>query len=96
QDTIFVATFEDGVGITNGEASTMSIYPNPAADNITIVLPENVVHAVFTLYDMQGKVLIRKEVNNREIVSVNNIASGMYIYHVGTEKENRQGKIVKQ
>jgi hypothetical protein len=96
QDTIFVATFEDGVGIANGEISTMNIYPNPTVDNITIVLPENVTHAVFTLYDMQGKALIRKEVNNREIVSVNNIASGIYIYHVRTEKENRQGKVVKQ
>ncbi|MDR1183008.1 MAG: T9SS type A sorting domain-containing protein, partial [Bacteroidales bacterium] len=74
----------------------ISIYPNPATNNIHIVLPEHVNHAVFTLYDMQGKVLICKEVNNKEAVSINNLASGTYIYHVGIEKESYQGKILKQ
>jgi hypothetical protein len=96
QDTFFVATFEDGVGITNREISAISIYPNPAVDNITIVLPENVPCATFMLYDMQGKALIRKDVNNQDVVSINNLASGIYIYHVGTEKESYQGKVVKQ
>jgi hypothetical protein len=96
QDTIFVATFEDGVGITNKEKSVISIYPNPATDNITIVLPKNVTHAVFTLYDMQSKLLIRKEVNNQDVIYISNLATGIYIYNVGTEKESYQGKVVKQ
>jgi hypothetical protein len=96
QDTIFVATFEVGVGITDIEASTISIYPNPAMDNIHIVLPENVTHATFTLYDMQSKMLIRQDVNNQDVVQINNLATGIYIYNVGTEKESYQGKIVKQ
>jgi hypothetical protein len=95
-DSIFTAIFESTVGITNISSSAISVYPNPVTDNIHIVLPENVVHAVFTLYDMQGKVLIRKEVSDRDAVSVSNLANGIYIYNVGTEKEKRQGKIVKQ
>jgi hypothetical protein len=94
-DSIFTAIFESTVGIvTNIETSTISVYPNPATDNIHIILPENTPHAIFTLYDMQGKMLIRQEVNNRKTVSVSNLASGIYIYHVRTEKENCQGKIV--
>jgi hypothetical protein len=96
QDTIFVATFEGSVGITNRKISAISVYPNPAMDNITIVLPENVAHAVFTLYDIQNKLLIRKEVNNQDVIFVSNLAKGIYIYNVGTEKESYQGKIVKQ
>jgi hypothetical protein len=96
RDISFEAIFNVETGIANRETSTISIYPNPATDNITIVLPENTSHAFFTLYDMQGRMLIKREVSSQETVSINNLANGIYIYHVRTVKENRQGKIVKQ
>ncbi|MDR1183009.1 MAG: leucine-rich repeat domain-containing protein [Bacteroidales bacterium] len=84
------------VGIKDIQTAGVSVYPNPATDNITIVLPDNVVRATFTLYDMQGKALIRREINNQEIAPVNNLASGIYMYHVRTAKESYQGKFLKQ
>jgi hypothetical protein len=45
---------------------------------------------------MQSKLLIRQEVNNQDVVSVSNLATGTYIYNVRTEKESHQGKVVKQ
>jgi uncharacterized repeat protein (TIGR02543 family) len=96
QDTTFIATFEPEVGITELETSAVAVYPNPATDNITITLPENVPQAVFTLYDMQGKVLIRKDVINEEMVSVDNLATGMYLYNLTTEKKNYTGKIIRK
>ncbi|MDR1180862.1 MAG: T9SS type A sorting domain-containing protein, partial [Bacteroidales bacterium] len=95
QDTTFTARFEKGVGIIDVVASTINVYPNPATDNINIILPENVTQATFTLYDTQGKMLIRQEVNNQDVIQVSNLASGIYIYNVGTEKESYQGKIIK-
>jgi hypothetical protein len=70
-----------------------TIYPNPATDNIHISLPENVHNAFFTLYDMQGKELIKQEVSNQETVLLNNLAAGIYIYHIKTNKENQTGKL---
>jgi hypothetical protein len=95
-DSIFTAIFESTVGITDAAISTINVYPNPATDNITIVLPKNVDQANFTLYDMQGKMLIRKEVNNEDVISINNLANGIYIYNVRTDKESYQGKVAKQ
>jgi hypothetical protein len=43
---------------------------------------------------MQGKVLIRKEINNQDAVSVSNLAAGVYIYNVITDKQKHTGKIV--
>jgi hypothetical protein len=63
-------------------------------DNIHITLPENVQQVVFTLYDMQGKELIRQEVSNRDRVKVNGFAAGIYLYKVVTEKESYQGKLI--
>jgi hypothetical protein len=45
---------------------------------------------------MQGKLLIRKEINNQDAIRLNNLATGIYIYYVRTEKQNYQGKVVKQ
>jgi hypothetical protein len=83
------------VGVANiaGE-NEIRFYPNPAIDNITITLPENIPHALFTLYDMQGKMLIRKEVSNQDAISVSNLASGIYIYNVRTDKENYTNKLI--
>jgi hypothetical protein len=96
QNTTFTATFGVETGITDIEASALSLYPNPATDNISIVLPENVFHALFTLYDMQGKVLIKQEVSSKETIAVNKLASGIYIYNVRTDKQNYQGKLIRK
>jgi hypothetical protein len=95
-DAIFKAIFDYATGIEDIETSTITIYPNPATDNITIVLPENVHRAIFTLYDMQGKVLIQQQINNQDAVSVNKLAAGIYIYNIKTEKENHTGKIIRK
>jgi 5-enolpyruvylshikimate-3-phosphate synthase len=94
QDISFTAIFVQATSIKEISTTVINIYPNPATDNIHITLSENVHQAVFTLYDMQGKILIRKEINSDDAVSVSNLAAGIYIYYVRTEKENKQGKIM--
>jgi hypothetical protein len=96
KDTIFTATFDVETAITDIKTSAINIYPNPATDNINISLPENVSQAVFTLYDMQGRILIRQEVSSKESVAVNNLSSGIYIYNVRTSKQNYQGKLIRK
>jgi hypothetical protein len=96
QDITYTATFDIETGITDIEASALTIYPNPATDNISITLPENISQAFFTLYDMQGKILIKQEVGNKETVTVNNLASGIYIYSVRTDKQNHTGKLIRK
>jgi hypothetical protein len=96
QDITYTATFDVETGITDIEASALTIYPNPATDNICIILPENVHSAVFTLYDMQGKILIKQEVSNKETVAIDKFASGIYIYSVRTDKQNHTGKLIRK
>jgi hypothetical protein len=96
QDITFTANFEVGTGITEIATSTIAIYPNPAADHINIVLPEDATQAVFTLYDMQGKVLIRRAVNNQDAIKVSNLASGVYIYNIKTETQNYTSKLIRK
>ncbi|MDR0605657.1 MAG: leucine-rich repeat domain-containing protein [Bacteroidales bacterium] len=93
QDISYTAIFDIANAITDIDISTISIYPNPVMNNINITLPENVYQAVFTLYDMQGKVLICREVSSQETVSVGELAAGIYIYNVITDKQKHVGKL---
>jgi hypothetical protein len=94
-DTLFTATFEVITAIADIDVPEINVFPNPAIDNVYISLPEN-MQATFTLYDMQGKALIYQQVKNRETVSVNHLATGVYIYNIRTNKENYTGKIIKK
>jgi hypothetical protein len=93
QDTTFTAEFEVANAIKVIKESTICIYPNPVKDNITVVLPENIYQAIFMLYDMQGKVLLNQEISNQDVVLVSNLATGIYIYNVITDKESHHGKL---
>jgi hypothetical protein len=96
QDTTFKAEFGVETNIIDRKTSAINIYPNPAIDNISISLPENISQAFFTLYDMQGKILIKQEVSNKETVAIDNLASGIYIYSVRTDKQNHTGKLIRK
>jgi hypothetical protein len=90
----FTAIFDVETGIKDISTSAIHIYPNPAMENIHITLPENVQQGIFTLYDMQGKMLMKQEIGKEEIISVGYLSSGMYIYKITTDKQNHQGKMI--
>jgi hypothetical protein len=93
QDTAFTAIFDVETGIADIEASIISLYPNPATDNINIVLPENVPSALFMLCDMQGRILLLREIGNREEITVT-AAAGVYLYNIVTNRQNFRGKLI--
>jgi hypothetical protein len=84
EDIVFTAEFKPGA---------VAVYPNPAVDNITVRLPENTHQAIFTLYDTQGRVLMHKHIGNGDDVSIDGLATGMYVYNMVTEKESYKGKV---
>ncbi|MDR1459166.1 MAG: M12 family metallo-peptidase [Bacteroidales bacterium] len=94
QDTVFTANFEPFTAIIPTNISAINIYPNPTTESIHISLPKNMPQAIFTLYDMQSKELIRQEISNQDKVEINDLASGIYIYKITTIKENYQGKLI--
>jgi hypothetical protein len=96
EDVIFIAEFEIENAIKDIEISSVAIYPNPAIDYIHVLLSDNEYQAVFTLYDVQGKVLIKQEINSQDAVWVNNLSAGIYIYHITTTKQNYQGKFIRK
>ena len=68
------------------------VYPNPVADRLCIHSSQPVVNVA--VYDLQGMLLCRAQ---GEVIDVNHLARGMYIYHVELAGgATQRGKFVKR
>ncbi|MDL2313237.1 T9SS type A sorting domain-containing protein [Bacteroidales bacterium OttesenSCG-928-B11] len=71
-----------------------TLYPNPATHHVTIDMPSNIPSAQFSLFDMYGRLLLQKQVQNGEKINLPNLSSGVYLYQVDSEKGRATGKVV--
>jgi len=76
---------------------SLKIYPNPAKDNVTVVLSENTV-GTLALFDLSGKIVRRQSVNdNIATVDIASLSVGTYILRLVKDGVAGAGvKIVKE
>ncbi len=68
------------------EASILSIYPNPAGNEVTILLNEDLINANYTITDLSGKHVMAGTVSNtQEIIDISSLSNGQYVFAVQTE-----------
>jgi hypothetical protein len=72
--------------------SNFTIYPNPAIENVTITLTESVSGSI-SIIDLQGNVVLNKSLlGNTSNISTSDLASGVYVVKINSDK----GVAVKQ
>lgn len=77
-------------------AGTLSVYPNPASDNITIDL-NNLQHtnAIISIYDVTGKVVRTYSVaENKLSINRDGLQGGLYFVTVDADKRRYTSKLV--
>lgn len=67
----------------------MTIYPQPAADFFFLNIGKNISNEYFTITDLAGKVVLRKEMNGGKIVRCNtsDFSSGLYLISYSGRKK---------
>jgi hypothetical protein len=70
---------------------TMSVYPNPANDQVNVVLTSNTTSKVrFNVVDLSGKIVLTEQhtINGQQQVSLNtaSLSNGFYLLQVSTEQ----------
>ncbi|MBK9356835.1 MAG: T9SS type A sorting domain-containing protein [Bacteroidales bacterium] len=99
-DNIFITRVDDAgtVGIKELKENQIHIYPNPATDEITLVLPGTMDNAELNLYDFSGKVLrnflLTSIPGNSLRISTNGLSSGTYLLRIKTDHENISHKLI--
>ena len=94
-DRQLVAHFINTVGIAENDALTVSIYPNPVSDKLTIETSEPV--KMVEIYSINGA-LLAKQVNCSEKIEINvaNYAFGTYMIRLTTDNGVEIRKFVKE
>jgi hypothetical protein len=88
QKTVIIGS----VGLEENIAySTISYYPNPTRNSLTIEAP-GIYNQTLEVYDIHGKLIFTEPVNAKMEVNLSDVSTGMYFLKIGTWK----GKVVKE
>jgi hypothetical protein len=91
----YLAVSKTGTGLYDTKYNTnITIYPNPASDAIQVTGVEG--KASLTLLDINGKLILNKEVANNEAISVSSLSQGIYLMKIVTANGTTQKKLVKK
>jgi hypothetical protein len=74
----------------------VSLYPNPASENIFVFLNSNVKSAQLTISNLGGKDLISTEITADNKVDVSGLSMGMYLLTIATNNGSETVKFIKQ
>lgn len=84
---------ENGIGL-------LSIYPNPASEQVTISLPETGNKGyTLALFDLNGNRILTRAIGSTEngyTLNIRSLASGAYILSVFNDEHVYTGKVIKQ
>lgn len=74
-----------------GELDAVKVFPNPATDRLTVVLPKSLEQAQISVADVIGQVVL---VNQTRNVDVSSLANGVYFLRVDAGNLHSNKKIV--
>jgi hypothetical protein len=91
------------VGIKEEQTTiALSVFPNPTNTDLNIIIPQNTNDVVAEITDLQGKLILTKNLNqnsqivNQHQIDVSNIAKGTYLLNLSTSKSKQTLKISVQ
>lgn len=76
-----------GTDVENHSLADFNIYPNPALNQVYIEIPQNSVS--LSIYDITGKVLIKKDDFNTSSLDISVLNAGVYMIEI--QKDNVKG-----
>jgi len=91
---IFYYSLHDVTGTINISTADINIFPNPVTNGFRISGLAELETII--LSDLNGKVLISKEVANDEFVSTEALPQGIYLVRINTGNGSRVKKLVKK
>lgn len=92
-DTFCVSTF---IPNNINELSTINakVYPNPTSGKLNIELNES--NATFSLSDINGRILIEKNILQKDEINFSHLPTGFYIGKIKTKNGNKVVKVLKE
>ena len=81
-------------GLADYKQNLFEVYPNPTNKEVWINFSGSV--AELTVYDLQGKVVLKDQIQNHETVSLENFERGVYLFDLRNSEGQSVKRVVKQ
>jgi len=70
------------------------VYPNPSAEYIVFTGLEKTEFYQLKLFNLQGQVMLLKEISNEERIEISHLKAGVYFYELIIENQSFEGKLL--
>lgn len=78
-------------------ASKLVVFPNPAQDRVSVILPDGVSGVTMAIYNTLGQVVTQKNISPQDrLVNLENLGSGVYLYTLTSGQTTQSGKLIKR
>ncbi|MNV05181.1 hypothetical protein D3C71_955080 [compost metagenome] len=81
-------------GLSDYKQALFEVYPNPTNNNVQISFSGS--DAELTVYDLQGKVVLKDKIQNQETISLENFEHGVYLFDFKNAQGHSVQRVVKQ
>lgn len=82
-----------GLPSVNQQLNGVELFPNPATQQVQIVLPENILNAEYTIRDLFGANLMSQSFNTQQTTIDLPLKEGIYFVEIRTNGESRTLKL---
>ena len=79
--------------LVEGSAS-IQVYPNPASGTLQVVLPDAEAATQLQIQDLQGKTMIRKQLDKSQTLDISGLPAGMYLLRLQQGNELHTKKLM--
>ncbi|OJV68357.1 MAG: hypothetical protein BGO42_03990 [Flavobacterium sp. 40-81] len=91
-----IVLVEPGMSVKDFGTMLVNIYPNPATTTVTIKLMNNISNASVTVFDMNGRQVLRQNLHNEESsINVDQFEAGVYIFNIVTDQGKTTKRLIK-
>ncbi|MDW5288782.1 endonuclease [Formosa sp. PL04] len=93
-DNLAWTCYDSSLSIEEDALSSIKVYPNPIKDVLNVAMP-NGEATQLDIYNMLGKLVLSKTIQNNTSISTQNLQSGVYILRVTQNNKTISKKLVK-
>ena len=78
------------------ETVEAQIYPNPVDRQFSVHFSDIYQQTEIQLYDIQGRIVFQKQIQNGESINIEHLDTGVYVYLLNIEGKTQRGKLIKR
>ena len=88
---------ETGINVPNNNSVSLTIYPNPAFDNLTVMLPRSISKTEIKIFNMLGELEYSSTITMQKIdIDVSSLTSGLHLIQIATGDKISRQKFIRK